>query len=193
MRKDYTLISLLTIALAMVITSCEDKEEPHFAAENWDSADLVQGGLMYDKWWKINDATEPSSDFDPLWSTQTTNTSSESTTWRCKECHGWDYIGKNGRYSSGSHYTGFAGIWQARTMDKEDLFDAIKDAGGDHDLSAVLSDNDVLDLSRFVAEGLIDVTLYIDENGVVTGDSANGKTAQETADILAYSQTLPTE
>ncbi len=33
-----------------------------------------------------------------------------AATWRCKECHGWDYKGKDGAYGKGSHYTGIKGI-----------------------------------------------------------------------------------
>ena len=32
--------------------------------------------------------------------------------WRCKECHGWDYKGRDGAYAKGSHYTGIKGIRQ---------------------------------------------------------------------------------
>ena len=31
-------------------------------------------------------------------------------TWRCKECHGWDYAGKDGAYGSGDHRTGIVGV-----------------------------------------------------------------------------------
>ena len=40
----------------------------------------------------------------PLWATQSSNTRSGTDTYRCKECHGWDYLGKDGAYGSGSHY-----------------------------------------------------------------------------------------
>jgi thiosulfate dehydrogenase len=155
--------------------ACEEETKP-FVEENWDTADLPRGGQLYDKWWKVNDGTEPTTDFDPIWSSQSTNTRSGGDTWRCKECHGWDYIGKDGRYSSGSHYTGFKGVWAARLNDKTDIFDAIKDEGGDHDLSAVLDDTDVLDLTKFIVEGLVDMSLYIASDGSATGDATNGKT-----------------
>jgi len=38
----------------------------------------------------------------PLWATQSSNTRSGKDTWRCKECHGWDYMGVDGAYGSGS-------------------------------------------------------------------------------------------
>src|SRR3990170_8788091 len=65
-----------------------------------------RGGRLYDTWWKEADVAEPISD-QPLWASQTTNTRSGPDTWRCKECHGWDYLGAAGAYGSGAHLTRF--------------------------------------------------------------------------------------
>jgi len=171
----YVLIPLMLLVFALV--ACEDTtDEKHFTDENWSDADIVRGGLLYDKWWNVNGGTEPSTDFDPIWSTQSTNTRSAGDSYRCKECHGWDYVGKDGRYSSGSHYTGFDGLWASRTKDMADLFDAIRDAGGDHDLSAELSEVDALDLTKFIVDGLVNMSLYIDSNGAATGNTTAGQT-----------------
>jgi mono/diheme cytochrome c family protein len=169
----FFIILLFTI---LVMIGCPDKKSTQsFIEENYSLADLVRGGQLYDKWWKINGQPEPTSDFDPIWSSQSTNSRSGSTTWRCKECHGWDYVGLNGRYSSGSHYTGFKGVWDQRNEHMEDVFDAIKGEGGEHDLSAVLSDGDLVDLTKFILEGLVDMGLYIGPDGMATGSTENGK------------------
>lgn len=79
------------------------------------TADAVRGGLLYDKWWEINGQAAPPGNhpFYPSIGKQ-----SGADTWRCKECHGWDYRGKGGAYSSptGSHYTGIKGVWGGRDM-----------------------------------------------------------------------------
>ena len=67
--------------------------------------DPIRGGLLYDKWWKPVGADAPEDDH-PLWATQSTNERSGGDTWRCKECHGWDYQGADGAYGDGSHFTG---------------------------------------------------------------------------------------
>src|SRR3989304_10438538 len=69
----------------------------------------ARGGQLYDEWWAVLGTEAPAAD-QPLWATQTTNTRSGGDTWRCKECHGWDYKGKDGAYGSGSHLTGFFGV-----------------------------------------------------------------------------------
>jgi thiosulfate dehydrogenase len=177
MKQISQIAGLFALVVVLVTVGCsDDSTEPtHFADENWDTADAVAGGLLYDKWWAVNSGTQPTTDFDPIWSTQTTNTRTGGDTWRCKECHGWDYIGDLGRYASGSHFTGFDGVWASRTMDRSLLFDAIKDEGGDHDLSGVLSDLDVLDVTRFIVDGLVDMSLYMDSQGIATGDTAAGR------------------
>ena len=46
----------------------------------------------------------PSGDH-PMWARRPdaeANSRSGADTWRCKECHGWDYKGKDGAYAKGS-------------------------------------------------------------------------------------------
>ncbi len=165
------LVTVIVLIATFMIFGCPDKKATSFIEENYASADVVNGGLLFDKWWKANGGTEPTTDFALY---PSTSAKSGSTTWRCKECHGWDYVGDEGRYSSGSHYTGIKGIWDLRNADMEVVFDAIKGLDTDHDLSAVLSDNDIADLTKFVKEGLVDMSLYI-SNGIATGNATNGK------------------
>ena len=177
-RGPNKLATNLLLITTFMIFGCPDNKatNPSFIEDNYDSANIVRGGLLFDKWWKVNGGIEPTTDFALY---PSTSAKSGSTTWRCKECHGWDYIGKDGRYSSGSHYTGIKGIWDLRNADMEDVFDAIKGLDSDHNLSAVLSDEDITDLTKFVLEGLIDVSLYI-SNGVATGDANNGQGLYDT-------------
>lgn len=166
-------LSVIGLALA----GCEADKEEHFVDKEWDHAELVRGGLLYDKWWKVNGEAEPTSDFDPLWSSQSTNTRSGSTTWRCKECHGWDYKGKDGAYGSGSHHTGFEGVYASMMEKRTHVFDHMMDKGSDHDFSGVLDDHDVLDLTKFIVGGLVDMSQHIDyTTKAATGDTTSGKT-----------------
>src|SRR5665648_223813 len=81
---------------------------------------VIEGGRMYDNWFAAFEVSAPEGDM-PLWKTQSTNTRSGDTTWRCKECHGWDYLGVDGAYATGSHMTGFPGIFSDSTMSAEEL------------------------------------------------------------------------
>lgn len=138
---------------------------------------LVRGGSLYDKWWSVNSGTEPTTDH-PLWATRpdtSSNTRTGSDTWRCKECHGWDYMGVDGAYGSGSHRTGFDGIYESRSKSESELTAFLNT--GDHDFSANLSAQDIADAVAFITGGLIDMTLYIDlDTKEANGDETNGAT-----------------
>ena len=140
------------------------------------SSPVSEGGLLYDKWWKATGVDAPEED-QPLWAGQSTNTRSGSDTWRCKECHGWDYKGADGAYSSGSHFTGFAGILDTSSTSTEDLvawLDGTTDA--DHDFSPYLGEDQINMLAVFIQEGLVDMSEVINDDKTVNGDVANGET-----------------
>ena len=136
---------------------------------------VARGGAMYDKWWAVTGAASPTTNH-PLWAARpdtTSNTRSGADTWRCKECHGWDYKGANGAYAGGSHRTGIAGIIDT-TKTAQELFDLIKT---DHAYGAVgLSDEDIRDLVEFVSVGLIDTDAIMDAGGAFTGNADAGQT-----------------
>lgn len=140
-------------------------------------ADLKRGGRLYDSWFGETDADDtPTSDF-PLYA-ETTGTQTGTATWRCKECHGWDYQGAAGAYATGSHATGVAGVLN-HGLTNQELFDALQNATTGHDFSGVLADADLLDLVRFLSEGLIDTSSYITTGKVAQGDAATGQTLFE--------------
>ncbi|MEK6221403.1 MAG: c-type cytochrome [Chloroflexota bacterium] len=139
--------------------------------------DALRGGLMYDKWWKIVGAEEPSDDH-PLWATQTDNTRGGGDTWRCKECHGWDYKGAEGAYASGSHYTGFIGVFQLFGGDANEILSAMQgDTNSDHDFSTLMDEQALTDIALFIAEEIVDYEEIIGEDKAsLSADMATGET-----------------
>jgi thiosulfate dehydrogenase len=139
---------------------------------------LEVGGQLYDKWYAVAEgASEPMED-QALWDTQSTNTRSGKDTWRCKECHAWDYMGDAGAYSSGSHYTGFIGMIEASSLSVADVLDILKGSGNaDHDFSTVMGDDDLAALAEFIVEGgVVDVSGYINSDKTISGaDTDNGQ------------------
>jgi thiosulfate dehydrogenase len=141
----------------------------------------VRGGLLYDEWWVATaeeeaEAAGPTTDH-PLWATQTTNTLTGADTWRCKECHGWDYKGVDGAYGSGSHLTGFPGILASKDKPANEVLAAMK--GGtnpDHDFSTVLSEQDLIDLTLFVTQAMIDDVELVNDDKTSKGDATKGQT-----------------
>ena len=138
-------------------------------------ADGVRGGLLYDKWWPVNGAAEPQGDH-PLY--PAIGQKSGSTTFRCKECHGWDYKGAGGAYASGSHFTGITGVLST-TLTPQDVFDLLAGSdtkSGGHDLPAYgMTDRELWDVVKFVLEGVVDTDLYIDGSGAFIGSALAGE------------------
>ncbi|MCH7808521.1 MAG: hypothetical protein IIB60_04800, partial [Planctomycetes bacterium] len=146
-------------------------------------ADAIRGGALYDKWWKVTRAVEPTQDH-PLWALrpdQTSNTRSGGATWRCKECHGWDYKGVDGDYGTygvDSHRTGFPGVFDT-AVGAQELFDLLKNddaqtAMGHSYGDAGLGDDDIWDLVRMTLEGVVDTDETIDPSGLFTGSQSLG-------------------
>ena len=137
---------------------------------------VSRGGRLYDKWWSEAGLDEPAEDM-PIWGRQDTNTRSGGDTWRCKECHGWDYQGAEGAYGSGSHFTGFPGVFDAQAKAIDDLVAQVTgEVDPEHDFSA-LGEADLTDLVSFLKDGLIDVTPLIDSETktAIGGDTASGQ------------------
>lgn len=131
---------------------------------------LLRGGILYDHWPKELrvkiDKTHPSY--------PATGKVKGADTWRCKECHGWDYKGKAGAYSTGSHYSGITGIRSYSNMDPAQITKILKN--DTHAFGNMLSESDYEALALFVSIGQIDVDLYVNRKTKKSaGDVANGE------------------
>ena len=140
----------------------------HIAGE---SAEIQRGALLYDNWMKLK-STRPKATH-PLY--PSTAKKKGPGTWRCKECHGWDYIGARGRYREGSHYTGIKGVYDSRSRSRQELTDLLRNTDKGHDFSAYLSAADLRGLVAFIQNGLYDIGRVLDDQGHVKGSTTAGK------------------
>ena len=173
-RNAVKIVSLLLIGLA----SCSDDSSggtPDSGSSTPDGGDgALRGGALYDNLVTVLKLTPPTADH-PLWATRPdmmTNTLKGADTWRCKECHGWDYKGAAGAYATGSHKTGFAGII-GTTKTEAEIVDSLKNKHGYSMLG--VSDAAISDLAKFVKQDLIDTSSIVESNKAFKGDAAKGK------------------
>lgn len=137
--------------------------------------DSLRGGLLYDNWIGALGAETPAED-QPLWATQTTNTRTGASTWRCRECHGFDYLGVDGDYGAGSHLTGFKGVADAAKMAPTEVLawlDGTKNP--DHDFSGVMDKQALTDIALFLTQEQRDMTIYINADKTSVGNADGGK------------------
>ncbi len=150
---------------------------PNAAEDDAQLSELIhisRGGQLYDNWWKTTVDTEKPEKDHPLWKKQNTNNRSGYDTFRCKECHGWDYLGKDGAYGRGSHYTGFTGVYSASLKMSIDELEKINrgSTGKEHDFTGYISDEDIADLALFLKKGLIETSGMVSDEGVPIGGNA---------------------
>ncbi len=98
--KMRTVVGLIA-ALSMVGFS-------QFTLAGEEVSSIARGGKLYDKWFKVVGADKPA-DTHPAWPASNTKKKGNATH-RCKSCHGWDLLGKDGAYASGSYKTGIKGL-----------------------------------------------------------------------------------
>lgn len=146
----------------------DDPQEPAGATDVWQ---VSRGGELYDKWWAVIEADKPDGTHPAY---PATSKKTGSATWRCKECHGWDYRGADGAYGKGSHFTGIPGLRGLDGAPVAKIEAAIR--GAPHgDLAKRMSDSAIAKLALFVAKGQIDTDKYIDrKTKAAKGDAAAG-------------------
>ena len=129
-RSLATAVALLTILIAP-LTSASD------------SASVVRGGRLYDNWSLESRGRAPNHPNPAFKPRQVRVATADS--WRCVECHAWDYQGKHG----------IKGISGRQKTDAVALAALLKDAN--HGYGELLSEGDRLDLANFIAGGQTDM------------------------------------
>ena len=144
---------------------------PGMAAES-ESA-IARGGRLYDKFYAENKSTTPELDHKAY--PNKGGKYGKDASWRCKECHGWDYQGKDGAYAKGGHATGIKGVKGFAGKDPAAIVAVLGNATHSY-TDKHLSAKDMSDLALFIAQGQIDMNKYIDlSSKKVKGDPAKGE------------------
>ena len=99
---------------------------------------IARGGKLYDKWFKVIGAPKPS-ETHPAWPSSNTKKKGNATH-RCKSCHGWDLMGKDGAYASGSYKTGIKGLKNFAGESNDKVIAVMKDST--HGYDGKMSDQD---------------------------------------------------
>lgn len=176
-----TLVSLAMFGTALA----QDKPAPHSSSLQsfvhgapdkpstpWT---LAAGGRIYDTWWDALDRRRPR-ETNPAY--PSTGKRTGSNTWRCVECHGWDYKGKDGINGKGGplaeRYSGIVGIRGAQRMPPAAIAKLLRTAPHNY-TPDMISDEEMLRLAAFVRSGQHDADKYIErKTGKVRGNITRG-------------------
>lgn len=194
MRRVYGLMFAVAFGAAVASTAAfaDGDEEEDYAPHKPEAQDFVHGapanpteawtlaagGRIYDNWWEALDREEPKTTHP---SYPSAGKQEGAVTWRCKECHGWDYRGKDGIYASGSHYTGFPGIDGAIGRPVEQIMAVLRDQT--HQYSPdMIRDDELARVAAFVSRGQVDMSKIIDlkTRKIIGGDLDRGRAIFQT-------------
>ncbi len=162
---------LLALAAATVLAAAFIMTPATGLADEVESS-LARGGKLYDKWYKVVGAEVPLQSH-PAYPAGKKQADKPKNNWRCKECHGWDYMGKDGAYSEGSHNTGIKGINGMKGADLAKIVEILKDQN--HLYGDKMEAADLQDLANFVSNGQVNTDDYIDRAAkMAKGDKDKG-------------------
>ncbi|MCF6169978.1 MAG: c-type cytochrome [Bacteroidales bacterium] len=145
--------------------------------------DLSLGGIMFDKFWSAESGFDQSDPNIALFDTY-------KDFFRCKQCHGWDGLGRNGAYIGRAPKTTRPNVSpvvlyeRAQSLSPQELFDALTRTANRRDiaydlasydpetnntegdkmpnLNQVLTEAQIWNLVSFLKEGMFDVTELYD-------------------------------
>jgi len=148
-RKVFSGFAAVAVLTTGVVTAMADEME----------SSLARGGKLYDKWYKVIDVEAPA-EKAPAYPASGEYASKPADTWRCKECHGWDYKGKDGAYATGKHFTGIKGINGMKGADPAKIVAVLEDSS--HRYGDKMGAADLQDVANFVSQGQVDMDKYVD-------------------------------
>jgi thiosulfate dehydrogenase len=152
------------------VDQSRDLEQSKFrhTSEAWA---IAFGGKLYDNWMTVLGVEPPAGDH-PAYPPGGPNSGAAS--WRCKECHGWDYKGVDGAYGKGSHYTGIKGVQGAAGLDPIRIEAMI--LNDDHGYGKGMMPPEAVEkLALFVSRGQVDMDRVIGRaNGKAAGNPVRG-------------------
>lgn len=153
-------IAYIMLGAALAIASLQPAiADNTTGAQRSDSWKMTQGGKIYDNWAKVLYVDTSKFSTHPAY--PKSGKQSGAGTWRCKECHGWDYKGADGAYSKGSHNTGIKGLRDQVGKSPESIEKAVRNTLHGY-TPAMISEPALKVLALFISRGQIDMDQYID-------------------------------
>lgn len=133
---------------------------------------LAYGGRLYDNWW-VTLNVDPPAETHPAYPAGGAMRGAES--WRCVACHGWDYRGKDGAFSTGPYSTGIRGISASAGAPPRTIAGVLR--APPHGYTRQMIPDQALErLARFVSAGQHDIGRYLaGSTGRSRGNAARGR------------------
>lgn len=177
MRSQQTRISALLASALLYVCLGGGLARAGDESTRSDIWSTARGGQLYDNWTAVLGRKAPA-ETHPAY--PAAGKKKGADTWRCKECHGWDYMGSEGAYKSGSHYTGIKGVREMAGQPLAEIEATLRDKPHGY-TSEMIPDNELTKLAMFVSKGQVDMEKWIDrETKQSRGSAKRGAAAYQT-------------
>ena len=178
MKKEMKLTIILIITILLITTSLILLETSQVNATSFLNVlgNAFRGAQLYDNWMAVLDVPAPEGE-PILWYLQDTDKIQGADTWRCQECHGWDYKGDQGAYADGNHVTGFKGIQDMIGKTNEEIIAYLDGTNNiDHNFIEFFSEKEMNDLAAFMLTKQVDLKLLVNyDTREILGHQENGQ------------------
>lgn len=145
---------------------------------------IMEGGKLYDNWFATLGVDKPTQTH-AMWPASNTKKKGD-VTWRCKSCHGWDFMGKDGAYAGGSYKTGITGIRSFEGKAPATVEKILRGSGHGY-TSAMIPDAALSKIALFVTSGQFELDAFIDRaTKMSNGDAGKGKVIYDTSCYLCH-------
>lgn len=151
----------------------------------YEQADGIRGGQLYSKFWVVDGFSISNSQLTSPSEVDYINDNGDF--FRCKQCHGWDRLGREGGYSNRAPSATRPNVADvnlatlSEMLSPQELFDAIKEGSARRDLYAELSNYEPLSNSVegdrmpnyaqiFKDEQILDIVKYLKEKALDTSE-----------------------
>ena len=169
MKARSTMCTMAAAALVCGFAGVPSAMADTDMTETWT---ISEGGKLYDHWSTV--LFREVKDVQTHPSYPKSGKQKGEATWRCKECHGWDYKGKDGAYGKGSHFTGIKGLRDVVGVAPEKIANVIRDKTHRY-TEAMIPGKAAMALAMFVSRGQYDVEQFIDRaSRKANGDAKRG-------------------
>ena len=137
-------------------------------------ADPLRGGRLYAAWDQLLGSPSPPLEQQPLWPTGSGGSVPPLLTWRCVNCHGWDYAGSSGSSLTGVYRTlDYPSLFGVTADEPEEIFPILNGVNNpDHDFIPPLAAQDLRDLAAFLSSSLVQPGLIADPNTAIASGTA---------------------
>jgi thiosulfate dehydrogenase len=154
-QKLFTVTNLLIAGLFLVLIFIAAIPARTAYSQSDPPGDMLRGGRLYAAWDNLASDGLPE-EIHLLWPENIAGEFPARITWRCVNCHGWDYLGSESKsFLTATRAMEYPNLFSMIAKSEEEILPLLNgETIPNHDFSTYLNEQDLRDLSAFLSSGL---------------------------------------